>query len=474
MLERLKQIFKKLPAPRWHFIIALLSLSVALLSLGVAISIPLYFLPNQTNEITHQNTIDFLKTQFPVAQNYDRREEFKDAIDVYQKCLDRVTIRDYREEYAVINMALGQDFGSLSEKENKIQNLQKSIDYFNEALKIFNFDNYPVEYVMCKQQLGANYLSMSEFIDKKGNLEKSIDAFTSTENGLKEIYDNKQVPGHVRIIDYDTNIIGYVTPEEFKTKEPNFAFLSVNPSNFIYTQVDLADAYHDLAVITKNSSYYNQSLESLNNAYMARISFKNESPSVLEKGDLNAYALVKIHEGRDIVGFNNQTRAYGEALVVISPQTNKELFAEIQNGMGTSYFEGDPNNITNIEKSIYHYKLALAYSDKNNPFEYAKILKKLGDSYSDLGTYKDREENFEKAKNAYDTYLTIYTSDYPVPFAETNRDMAILYTMLKDVKNNRTDYETAQNAFDIAHVNGMWNNFSDYESFLNFYYPNKK
>jgi len=64
MYEKLKRLFKKLPEPRWHFVIAFLSLCVA-------ISIPLYFLPNLTKDMTHQNVIDYLKTQFPTAQNYE-------------------------------------------------------------------------------------------------------------------------------------------------------------------------------------------------------------------------------------------------------------------------------------------------------------------------------------------------------------------------------------------------------------------
>jgi hypothetical protein len=163
--------------------------------------------------------------------------------------------------------------------------------------------------------------------------------------------------------------------------------------------------------------------------------------------------------------------AYNMALNIISPLSyeHKKRFAEIQKGIGFSYFQENPNNITNIEKSIQHYKLALAYTNSNHPFEYAKILKEIATSYADLATYKDKEENFEKAKIAYDDYFKIYTSDYPVPYAETKRDVVILYTMVGDVRNNKTNYETAQDAFDIAKANNMFEKYPDYESFLNFY-----
>jgi len=394
-----------------------------------------------------------------------RQGQYNAAIDIYQKCLEKVTIKDYSEQYARIHLQLGYNYGLLSEKENKIQNLQKSIDSFNEALKKFTFDNYPVEYVTGKHQLGWNYLDLSEFTNKQENLEKSIDAFSSSDKGLIEILENKQVLGHVRILDFQG--LGYVTQEEYNTKVPDFGVAYVSPANNVYTQLGLADAYHDLAVLTKNSSYYNKSQESLNNAYMTRVSFDENALAISEKSDLSAYGVVKFHEGRDIEGFDNQIRAYEEALQISSLSTEK--FAEIQYGMGTSYYQENPNNVTNIEKSIYHYKLALANTDKNHPFKYGKILNKLGISYASLGFFKDREENFEKAKNAFNTYLTIYTFEYPIPFAETHRDLAVLYSYYGNVKNNRTNYQIAQDSFDIAKVNDFFGNFSTYESFLNLY-----
>jgi hypothetical protein len=469
VFERIKKILD-IPQPnlpKWQFTVAIISLIVAIISLGCIIYLQVIIIPSLNSQISHQNTIDYLLTQLPIAQNYEQRGQYNEAISIYENCLGKITKKDYREEYAQINMLLGQDYGFLSEEENKIQNLQKSIDSYNLALEIYTFDNYPVENIIVIQSLGNNYRDISEFTNRFGYLEKAIELYKSSEKGLKEIYENKIVPGRVRVLGPDGLV--YLTPEEFNSKNYRFRPAYLKTSVYIYNEIDLADVYYDLSKLTKNSSYYNNSKESLDNAYMARISFDVNSPSVSEKTDLDAYALVKIHEGRDSEGFDNQINAYNESLNVISPQTNKKLYAEIQNGIGTSYFLDNPNNITNIEKSIQHYKLALAYTDQNNPFEYAKILKLLGDSYADLGTYKDKKENFEKAKNAYNTYLTIYTSDYPIPFADTNRDIVILYTMLIDVKNNRTEYQIAQDAFDIAKANNMFQNHPNYESFLNYY-----
>ncbi len=364
-------------------------------------------------------------------------------------------------------MLIGQDYGLLSEEENKIQNLQKSIDSYNLALEIYTFDNYPVENIIIIQSLANNYRDISEFNNRFVYLEKAIELYKSSEKGLKEIYENKIVPSRVRVLGPDGLV--YLTPEEFNSKNYRFRPAYLKTSVYIYNEINLADVYYDFFKLTGNASYYNNSKESLDSAYDARISFDDNSLPVSKKTDLNAYALVKIHEGRDSEGFGNQINAYNESLNFISPQTNKKLYSEIQTGIGTSYFLDNPNDITKIEKSIQHYKLALAYTDQNNPFEYAKISKLLGDSYADLGTYKDKKENFEKAKNAYNAYLTVYTSDYPIPFAETNRDIVILYTMLTDVKNNSTDYQIAQDSFDIAEANNMFQNYPDYESFLNYY-----
>ena len=157
-----------------------------------------YFLPNLTSQTSHQNTLDFLKTQVPAAQDYERRGQFNEAIDVYEKCLDRISIKEFREEYAFFNLVLGQDYGFLSEQENKNANLQNSIDAYKRALDIFNFDSYPIENIAINSGLGTDYLEMSEYINRQGNLENAILSFNKSEKGIQEVYENKQVPGHVR------------------------------------------------------------------------------------------------------------------------------------------------------------------------------------------------------------------------------------------------------------------------------------
>lgn len=461
MSKKLKERLE--PKLKW---IPIIQLIVTLISLFFIILIPVYYLPNLNQQFTHQNTVDYLKEQIRSGQNYEKVGQYKDAIEIYKKCLDKITDKEFPEEYAEINLQLGNDYSLLSKKENQIQNIQLAINSYNEAQQTtdFNFDNYPIENIVLNHNLGYNYLRMSEYSNSQINLEKAIIAFKISEKRIKEVYENKTVPGHVRIMDFQG--LGYATPDEIKTKNPYFGVAYLSPYTYIFNEVDLAHAYHDLAILSNNKTYYNYSRDSLNNAFNTRISFDSEIP-VSEKRDPFAYSFVLINYAEYVDGFDNQMYAYNEALQIITPQTDKELFAEIQKGIGTSYVEENPNNITNIEKSIQHYKLALAYTDKNKQFEYAKILKKLAYSYSILATYKDKDENFENAKNTYDTFFSIYTSDYPIAYADAKADIVVLYTTVKDVKNNKTDYKTAQDAFDIAKANNMFKKYPDYDSFLN-------
>ncbi len=447
----------------------MISLIISIAALIISVSIPLYILPQLNEEITHQNTLDYLLTQLPTAQNYENELQYKDAISIYENCLARITKQDYQEQYAQIHMLLGQDYSLLSDEENKIQNLQRSINSNDLALDIYTYDEFPIENSVINQIQGANYLTLAEFISPKENLEKSIEFYKSAENGITEIAENKTVQGRVRVFS-PVNGLVYLTPEEFRSKKFRFRPLYLTPRLLVYTDLGLADAYHDLAIITKNSSYSNESLEYLNETYAIPTAFTLDcnAPPISDEKNSSAYALVKIHEGRDIDGFENQINAYNEALN-ISLGINADRYAEIQQGLGTSYYEADPNNVTNIEQSIYHYKLALAYTNKNKPFKYGKILNKLGLSYTSLGSFQDREENFEKAKSAFNEYLTIYTFEYPIPFARTHRDLAVIYSYYGDVKNNRTNYQVAQDSFDIAKVNGFFHDYSTFDSFLSAY-----
>ncbi len=449
--------------------IPIYQLIIALFSLCFIIAIPLYFLPNLNQQFTHQNTVNFLKPQMRLGQTYYFAGQTEESIEVYKNCLERITDKEYPEEYAEIKLALGSDYLVLSQKENKEQNLQLAIDSYNEAQKIIDFDHYPIEYIQMNLNLGDIYLQRSEYLEPQINLEKAIDALKKSESGIKDVYENKNVPNHVRILTSEG--LGYATLEEFNTKEPDFGISYLSPSRFILNEVNLGHVYHDLAILTNNKSYYNDSLDSLNKAFMAPTSFYDNSMSVSDKVDLAAYAFVQMNYAECVEGFTNQINAYNDSLLIITPQNSQEQFARIHKGIGISYFKEDPNNITNIETSIEHYKLALAYTNQNNQYEHAIILKNLGDSYGDLAFFKDKEENFAKAKNAYDKFLTIYNSDYPLFYAEVKRNNAILYTSLSDVKNNKTDYETAKDAFNIAKANGFFWQFPNYESYLNYVLP---
>ena len=74
-------------------------------------------------------------------------------------------------------------------------------------------------------------------------------------------------------------------------------------------------------------------MNSINNAFSARVSLDNNSFPVSEKSDPFAYALVMLHYAMTVDGFDKQINAYNNSLQIITPQTNKIQYAMIQQGI---------------------------------------------------------------------------------------------------------------------------------------------
>ncbi|BAY34924.1 tetratricopeptide domain-containing protein (plasmid) [Nostoc carneum NIES-2107] len=122
---------------------------------------------------------------------------------------------------------------------------------------------------------------------------------------------------------------------------------------------------------------------------------------------------------------------YKLALKLISPQTNPETYARVQNNLGTAY--GDlarfGNPAESWQQAVIAYNEALRYrTTAMEPLKYAACQNNLGTAYWHLGQYNQPVVNLKKAIAAYNLALAHYSPEYePLKYGMIQNNIGTAY-----------------------------------------------
>ncbi|MBD2208942.1 tetratricopeptide repeat protein [Nostoc linckia FACHB-104] len=122
---------------------------------------------------------------------------------------------------------------------------------------------------------------------------------------------------------------------------------------------------------------------------------------------------------------------YKLALKLISPQTNPETYARVQNNLGTAY--GDlarfGNPAESWQQAVIAYNEALRYRTTSmEPLKYAACQNNLGTAYWHLGQYNQPVFNLKKAIAAYNLALAHYSPEYePLKYGMIQNNIGTAY-----------------------------------------------
>jgi tetratricopeptide (TPR) repeat protein len=122
---------------------------------------------------------------------------------------------------------------------------------------------------------------------------------------------------------------------------------------------------------------------------------------------------------------------YKLALKLISPQTNPETYARVQNNLGTAY--GDLARFANPpdcwQQAVVAYNEALHYRTvAMEPLKYAACQNNLGTAYWHLGQYNQPVVNLKKAIASYNLALAHYgPQDEPLKYGMIQNNIGTAY-----------------------------------------------
>jgi len=321
---------------------------------------------------------------FKEARAHYAKEEFREAIEGFARCLD---LEEDSEKRGALNLQIGNCYyeqqkylkaaefyaaglresrkakdlqGEASNlasiantymlrpasgKKVRGDNVRKAVEQYNESLKVFNKDEYPVDYAGVQNNLGNAYaaLPLATSEERARNVRAAIECYRAA----MEIYKKDEYP-----VDY------------------------------AMTQNNLGDAYAKLPAATAEEQAKN--IRAAIDCYRVTLEIRRKDEYPVD------YAGTQ----------NNMGNAY-----VYLPATTPEEQAK------------------NIKSAIDCYRAALEIWKKDEyPFEWALTQYNLGVAYANLpaATAEERAGNIKEAIDCYRAALEIHKKDeYPQDYCQT-------------------------------------------------------
>jgi tetratricopeptide (TPR) repeat protein len=337
------------------------------------------------------------------ALQFEQINQFEKATEIREKISEKISFEKDRDRYAENEAHLGFDYYELSRKNNNEQNLLIAIERFNNSLRVYSTVRNPEEFVNVNYRMGLSFQDLAVIRNKKYNLEKSIAAFNSSMLVINE---------------------------------------KKSPTTYVMIQTSLGNSYRDLRFVENLDDNTRKALDCYRNA-LNYTSFDT---------DRIQYAFLQSNYALLVSGYDEELKANNEALRVYTPENYPIEFYRIQMNIANLKFIHDMNNITNLEDIIRtEENLQLKITPENSLIDYSQLQNNLGCAYMVLGSKKNKNENFIKAKKSLENALNARKPDmFPYEYAETQMSIGIMYAELGDVKNNQTNRQLAEYAFQEA------------------------
>ncbi|MBD2295731.1 tetratricopeptide repeat protein [Anabaena sphaerica FACHB-251] len=203
---------------------------------------------------------------------------------------------------------------------------------------------------------------------------------------------------------------------------------------------ELAVAYHNLGTFYRFRIEQGQS--SLENlmvaiiAYQEAVSYDDTSPQLPDTlNDLGTlYWMLHRTPGSSDDGqtyIQQGIEFYQLAIKLISPDSQSEIYARVQNNLATAY--GDlarfSHPVENWQEAVKAYNEALRYrTEEIDPLKYAACQNNLGTAYWHLGQYSQPVEHLQKAIAAYNLALVYYKpKDEPIKYGMIQNNIGTAY-----------------------------------------------
>ncbi|TAF10072.1 MAG: tetratricopeptide repeat protein [Nostocales cyanobacterium] len=222
---------------------------------------------------------------------------------------------------------------------------------------------------------------------------------------------------------------------------------------------EIAAAYHNLGNLYRFHIEQGQSsLEHLMVAiiaYQESISYDDTSPQLPDTlNDLGTLYWM-LHR---TPGNSEEARTYIEqgiefyqlAIKLISPDSQSEIYARVQNNLATAY--GDlarfSHPVENWQEAVNAYNEALRYrTEEIDPLKYAACQNNLGTAYWHLGQYSQPVEHLKQAIVAYNLALAYYKpKEEPIKYGMIQNNIGTAYWNLSQYE---TPLENLQLAVDL-------------------------
>ncbi|MEA5576446.1 tetratricopeptide repeat protein [Anabaena sp. UHCC 0451] len=203
---------------------------------------------------------------------------------------------------------------------------------------------------------------------------------------------------------------------------------------------EVAAAYHNLGNLYRSRIEQGQSsLENLMVAiisYQESVSYDDTSPQLPDTlNDLGTlYWMLYRTPGSSDEGqtyIQQGIEFYQLAIKLISPDSQPEIYARVQNNLATAY--GDlarfSHPVENWQEAVTAYNEALRYRTEDiDPLKYAACQNNLGTAYWHLGQYSQPVEHLQKAIAAYNLALAYYKpKDEPIKYGMIQNNIGTAY-----------------------------------------------
>jgi tetratricopeptide (TPR) repeat protein len=389
-------------------------------------------------------------------------------------------------------------------KGNENKYLSTAILYLRKSLEVFSREDYPDIYRKIQLDLGEAYLSLSDYEDKEENLrnsiksyEKALNSLGNDEKDLVKAADLKLDLGYAYIALSNSKYIDQKRRYSDKAKDYFIEALGIyntktDSSHYLSaaTKLNSAQIYAQLYYLdTKNNeTYVNKSIESYENAleFFTITSYPYYYAKIQRNLGVSYYDLSRIRTEKfaaisSINSINEYLRASVKEIVNVPYDDIDELIAinreylcnkEIQNDV-CSYgialynlgilcnrlFELDKSDKKDYDYAIESYKNSISSLTKalekkrNNKYDCMRIQNSIAEQYyllyiiqRDNNSYRDNN-CLKAAMKGYHEVMGVYLSDALLDIDEELRNRL---QEIKDIYTRNLNRDKSSNPVSIA------------------------
>ncbi|MCP4582245.1 MAG: tetratricopeptide repeat protein [candidate division Zixibacteria bacterium] len=337
------------------------------------------------------------------------------CINVYNKVLEKWTLLNNPEKYALTRNNLGNALSNLAEIKNKKKNCQWAIESYQKALSVKIFNRNSMYYALAQNNLSNAYRMLAEIENTANNCKLAIE---SCQEALK-IYTFERYP-----------------------KDNGMA------------QHNLGTALSKLAEVENKASNCKLAIESYQEALKVRTFERFPIDYAMTHNNLGVAYQTLAEEKDKLKNFRLAIKSYQEALKVRTFERFPIDYATTYNNLGVVYslLAEAKDNTVDCQLAIESFKKALKVNTIDRfPIDYALTQSNLGGAYIALANIENVVINCQLSIACSEEALQIYKFEhYPMDYAGTQLNLGIAFGILATDSNRESNCRQARKCFNDA------------------------